>query len=282
MGRWRTPEASSARCCSRSQSRRAAKIPRPNDNVLVGVRGTSQANPLEVLVPSPLVGPGSWMHLQQALASMGVDAVASVDLPDAARPMAYWERTVGGVERTLRQVPADRAVVLVGYSGAGALLPAIGRAIIQRVAAYLFLDAGLPAGGRTRLDTMAAEGPDGAAFAIELASALEAGHRYPEWTDEDLAPLVPDPERRHQVLAEVQPRGRAFWTEPLPIVEPWPDAPCGFLQFSEAYQFAADEARSLGWPVRHLPGSHFQHLVDERAVAQALRALLADLGRTTS
>ena len=246
------------------------------------MRGTSHANPLLVLVPSPLVGPGSWTHLQQALAQLGWDAIVSVDLPDSATPMACWQRTVGGVERTLREVQADRAVVLVGYSGAGALLPAIGRAINQKVAAYLFLDAGLPAGGRSRLETMAAEGPDGAAFAIELASTLEAGHRYPEWTDEDLAPLVPDPERRRQLLAEVQPRSRDFWTEPLPIVEPWPDAPCGFMQFSEGYQFAADEARSLGWPVRHVPGSHFHHLVDEHAVAKALRALLAELGSATS
>jgi hypothetical protein len=244
----------------------------------MAMQGASHGNPLVVLVPSPLVGPGTWTHLQQALASDGLDAVGSVDLPDSAGPMAYWERTVGGVERALCEVPADRAVVLIGYSGAGALLPAIGRAIHQRVAAYVFLDGGLPAGGRNRLDTMADEGPDGAAFAIELASALEAGHRYPEWTDEDLAPLVPDPERRRQLLAEVQPPSREFWTEPLPVVEPWPDAPCGFLQFSEAYQFAADKARSLRWPVRHLPGSHFHHLVDEHAVADALRALLADLG----
>ena len=248
---------------------------------LKGAQGASHGNSLLVLVPSPLVGAGSWAHLQRALSSSGRDAVASVDLPDSAGQMAYWERTVGGVERSLREAPADRAVVLVGYSGAGALLPAIGRAIHQRVTAYLFIDAGLPAGGRSRLESMAAEGPDGAAFAIELASALDAGHRYPEWADEDLTPLVPDPDRRRQLLAEVQPRNRDFWTEPLPVVEPWPDAPCGFLQFSEAYQFAADDALSLGWPVRYLPGSHFHHLVDERAVAQGLLALLADLGRAT-
>ncbi len=231
---------------------------------LKGAQGASHGNSLLVLVPSPLVGAGSWAHLQRALSSSGRDAVASVDLPDSPG---------------LREAPADRAVVLVGYSGAGALLPAIGRAIHQRVTAYLFIDAGLPAGGRSRLESMAAEGPDGAAFAIELASALDAGHRYPEWADEDLTPLVPDPDRRRQLLAEVQPRNRDFWTEPLPVVEPWPDAPCGFLQFSEAYQFAADDALSLGWPVRYLPGSHFHHLVDERAVAQGLLALLADLGR---
>ena len=237
----------------------------------------SQGNPLLVLVPSPLVGPGSWRPLREALTLLGWDSVSSVDLSSAAGPMAYWQRTVGGVERTLREMPAGRAVVLVGYSGAGALLPAIGQSIHQRVAAYVFVDAGLPAGGRSRLDTMAAEGPDGAAFAVELALALDAGHRYPEWTDEDLAPLVPDRERRRQLLAEVQPRGRDFWIEPLPVVEPWPDAPCAFLQFSDAYQFAANDARSLGWAVRYLPGSHFHHLVDERAVAEALLALLADL-----
>ena len=244
----------------------------------MGAQDADQSNPLVVLVPSPLVGPQSWAPLMKALAARGWEAVASVDLPDSGGPMTYWEHTVGGVERTLREVPEDRAVVLVGYSGAGALLPAIGRAIRQPVAAYVFVDAGLPAGGRSRLETMADEGPDGAAFAIELASALEAGHCYPEWTDEDLAPLVPDPERRRQLLAELQPRTRGFWLEPLPVVERWPDAPCAFLQFSEAYQFAADEARSLGWSVRHLPGSHFDHLVDERAVADALLTLLADIG----
>lgn len=245
---------------------------------LNGLQGVSHRNQLLVLVPSPLVGSDSWTYLQRSLTLSGRDAIATVDLPDSAGPMSYWERTVGGVERTLREVPADQAVILVGYSGAGALLPAIGRAMHQRVNAYLFIDAGLPAGGRSRLETMAAEGPDGAAFAIELASALEAGHRYPDWADQDLAPLVPDPERRRQLLAEVQPRNRDFWSEPLPVVQPWPDAPCGFLQFSQAYQFAADGARSLGWPVRHLPGSHFHHLVDEHAVADALGALLADLG----
>jgi hypothetical protein len=244
---------------------------------LMGVHAVSESSPLVVLVPSPLVGPASWAPLQHVLAPMGWDAVASVDLPDSTGPIAHWEHTVGGVERTLRDVPPDRGVVLVGYSGAGALLPAIGRAIRQAVAAYVFLDAGLPAGGRSRLESMSAEGPDGAAFAVELGSALEAGHRYPEWTDADLAPLVPDPERRHQLLAAVQPRGEDFWNEPLPIVQPWPDAPCGFLQFTEAYEFAADAARSLGWPVRHLRAGHFHHLVDERAVADALLALVADL-----
>jgi hypothetical protein len=243
----------------------------------MGVQGAAHSNPLLVLVPSPLVGPESWTPLGVALGARGWESVASVDLPGSAGPMAHWERTVGGVERTLGEVPAERPVALVGYSGAGALLPAIGRAIRQPVAAYVFLDAGLPAGGRSRLETMAAEGPSGAAFAVDLASALEAGHRYPEWTDEDLAPLLRDPERRRQLLAEVQPRARSFWIEPLPVVEPWPDAPCAFLQFSEAYQFAADEAQALGWPVRHLPGSHFHHLVDERGVADALLALLADL-----
>jgi hypothetical protein len=210
----------------------------------------------------------------------GWEALVPVDLRDPAGRQAFWERAVGGVERSLSEAPDGRPVVLVGHSGAGKLLPAIAGAIRQPVAAYIFVDGGLPAGGSSRLEAMPTEGPDGAAFASELASALEAGGRSPEWTDAELVPFVPDPERRRELLAELRPRGRDFWTEPLPTVSPWPDAPGGYLQFSETYRFAAERARAMGWPVRHLPGSHFHHLVDARAVADALLALLAQIGQS--
>jgi hypothetical protein len=245
----------------------------------MNVRDLSPRGQLLVLVTSPLLGPSSWSPLREELAARGWETLVPVDLRDPTGRQAFWERAVGGVERSLSEVPHGRPVVLVGHSGAGKLLPAIAGAIRQPVAAYIFVDAGLPAGGKSRLQAMPSEGPDGAAFASELASALEAGGRYPEWTDAELAPLVPDPKRRRVLLTELRPRGREFWTEPLPTVAPWPDAPCAYLQFSDGYEWPAGLARSLGWPVRHLPSGHFHQLVDERDVADVLLELLAQIGQ---
>jgi hypothetical protein len=104
---------------------------------------------------------------------------------------------------------------------------------------------------------------------------------FPSWSDEDLRPLIPDVDRRHALLGELRSRGPDFWTEELPSVSIKPDAPCGYLQFSDAYQSAADAARRAGWPTHHLPAGHFHQVVDPSAVADALIELLA-LPRATA
>jgi hypothetical protein len=235
--------------------------------------------PLLVLVASPLLGPSSWSPLADELSSRGWETLISVDEPDQPGRRPFWQSTVAGVERSLREVSNDRSVALIGHSGAGTLLPAASLAIRQLVVACLLVDAGLPAHGGSRLESMAGEGPDGAAFAAELATILDAGGRYPQWTAADLAPLIPDAARRDQLLAELRPRGRDFWTEPLPTVGPRPEPPYAYLQFSDTYRSAAGRARAMGWPVRHLPAGHFHHLVDEQAVADALLWLLAQITR---
>jgi hypothetical protein len=239
---------------------------------------TRSRDALLVLVASPLLGLGSWAPLREALASRGWASVAAHETRDPLNRRPFWQRTVDGVEQRLRGEPDGRTVVLVGHSGAGPLLPAVAGAIGQRVAAYLFVDAGLPAPGISRLGAIAAEGPHGAGLATELAAILDAGGRFPEWTDAELAPLIPDAERRRQVLAELRPRGRDYWSEPLPTVSGWPHAPCAYLSFSEPYQPAAERATAMGWQLRHLPGGHFHHLVDEHGVADALLKLLAEIG----
>jgi hypothetical protein len=230
-----------------------------------------------VFVASPLLGPTSWAPLREALASGGWESVIAHEVRDPLNRRPFWQRTVDGVERSLREVPDSRPVALVGHSGAGPLLPAAAGAIRQPVAASLFVDAGLPAPGISRLDAIAAEGPQGAASAKDLAAILGAGRRFPEWTSAELTPLVPDGERRRQLLAELRPRGGDFWTEPLPTVSGWADARCAYLRFSEPYELAAEHARAMGWPVRQLPGGHFHHLVDEHAVADSLQALVAEI-----
>jgi pimeloyl-ACP methyl ester carboxylesterase len=168
---------------------------------------------------------------------------------------------------TLRGAPAGQPLVLVGHSGAGALLPKLGEALGRPVAAYVLVDAGIHSDGLSRLEMMVAED---APFAGQLRAQLEAGGRYPEWTDDQLHDAIPDDERRAAVLAEMRPRGLDFFSEAIPVPAGWPDAPVAYLQFSPGYDVPAAKAREMGWPVREIEGGHFLMLIDPETVAEAI------------
>jgi hypothetical protein len=227
-----------------------------------------------VLLHSPLVGVESWGRLPQALGRGGVAAVAVAVGGDDRPPFA--ERYVrGAVDGVVAARVRPGPLVLVGHSGAGPLLAAVGtrlRAAGRPCAGYLFCDAGLPEDGASRLDLLAVEDQTTAeAFRAEL----ERGGRFPEWGDAELAPLVPDPAARAALIGSLRPRGLAFFTEPLPVAAGWPDAPCGFLRLSAAYDGWAAAAAAKGWPTAGLDAGHFHPLVDPDGVAAALLALLA-------
>ena len=227
-----------------------------------------------VLLPSPLVGVESWGRLPEALGRGGVGAVAVAVDGDDRPPFA--ERYVRGAVKGVLAEPARPApLVLVGHSGAGPLLGAVGvglRAAGRPCAGYLFCDAGLPQDGASRLELLAVEDE---AMAEAFRAELERGGRFPEWGDAELAPVVPDPGARAALIGSLRPRGLAFFTEPLPPAPGWPDAPCGFLRLSAAYDRWAEAAAARGWPTAGLDAGHFHPLADPDGVAAALLAVLA-------
>jgi hypothetical protein len=227
-----------------------------------------------VLLHSPLVGVESWGVLPAALERGGVAAVALAIEGDERAPFAqrYVSGAVAGV---LEAAPAGGSVVLVGHSGAGPLLGAVGnglRAGGRAAGGYLFCDAGLPRAGASRLDLLAEEDQE---LAAGFRAELEGGGRFPAWSDAELAPLVPDAEARAALVGSLRPRGLEFFTEPLPADPGWPDAPCGFLRLSAAYDHWAEAAAAAGWPVARLDAGHFHPLADPGGVAAALLQLLA-------
>jgi hypothetical protein len=226
------------------------------------------------LLHSPLVGVESWGTLPEALGRAGVGAVAVAVDGDDRPPFAerYVRAAVAGV---LAAGPGPGPPVLVGHSGAGPLLGAIGAGLGSAgrpAGGYLFCDAGLPEDGASRLDLLAAEDPE---MAAAFREELERGGRFPEWGDADLEPLVPDPAARAALVGSLRPRGLGFFTEPLPPAAGWPDAPCGFLRLSAAYDGWARVAAARGWPTAALDAGHFHPLVDPDGVATALLGLLA-------
>ncbi|MHB8576216.1 MAG: alpha/beta fold hydrolase, partial [Dehalococcoidia bacterium] len=218
-----------------------------------------------------------WALVAEALRRSGCDVLLpALDDGDdeAAAALPFWRRHVASVAAALDGEPERRPLILVGHSGAGALLPAIRRLAGRAVAAYLFVDAGIPNHGESRL------GPSDSddAWARELLPVLQAGGAFPTWSDADLRDLIPDDRSRARLLAELHPRGITFWTEAIPVFDGWPDAPCGFLHFSGPYDAAAKRARREGWPYRRLAGGHFHMLVDPDAVAAALIELAGAVG----
>ncbi len=231
------------------------------------------ADPLLVLLHSPLTGPRAWGWLPAELRAAGRETVA-VEVTEDDRP-PYAQRYVASAALQIARAAGPQPVVLVAHSWAGPLLPQIGfarRSARAPVAGYVFCDASLPRPGTpTRLELLEFEDP---ALAAELRAVLEAGGRFPAWTDADLRPLVPDDHDRAALLRSVRPRPLDFFTEPLPSAPDWPDAPCAYLRTSEAFDRPARIAASRGWPVASRDGGHFAALVDPQGLARDLLALL--------
>jgi hypothetical protein len=204
----------------------------------------STAPPTFVLIASPLVGPAGWRWLASELSSRGSPVVVPELAPTDA-PAPVWPAHVA---RILEQVPAG-AVVLVGHSAAGRLVPlvAAGRA---DPSICVFVDAQLP------VDLLA---PDADEWFHAHVRSIAVGDVLPPWSEwwgpEAWDALVPDPDRRAELAGALPRLTVAAATE----VPPAPDRPVGraaYLRLSPVFDRQADVARALGWPVRDLDGGH--------------------------
>lgn len=226
-----------------------------------------------VLLHSPLIGAGSWGRLPELLRAAGCLVAVPAIFDDGSPPYAH--RYVAAAALELADLDLVAPLALVGHSGAGPLLPQLAAttgAAGRRVGGYVFVDAGVARPGASRLTLLESEDR---ALATGLRAHLEAGGRFPEWSDADLAAELPDTRVRAELLRSVRPRGEDFFTETVPMPADWPDAPCGYLQLSPAYDAVAAQARARGWPVRELGGGHFAALTRPEPVAAALLELIA-------
>ena len=179
----------------------------------------------------------------------------------------FWKQHASSVVQALTHLPRNDAVVLVAHSGAGPLLPAIRQVIANPIKAYVFVDAGIPRDGATRLDLMKSEDPE---WARQFEESLQRGERFPNWNSADLREIVPDEKLREKLVAEIHPRRLEFFTEPIPVFDEWPDAPCIYIQLSAPYEKPAAQARQAGWATHELRAGHFHMLVDAKAVADII------------
>jgi hypothetical protein len=220
-----------------------------------------------VFVHSPLVGVLTWSLVAEHVRQQGYACILPVltDHADSTEP--FWKQHAEAVSQAVAHLPVDQRLTLVAHSGAGLLLPAIRRLIPNPIDAYLFVDAGIPRDGLSRLDLIKMESQEwGEAFHQELLR----GRQYPIWSIDDLQEVLPNEALRQQMVAEIQPRTLNFFTEAIPVSRDWPDAPCAYIQLSEGYAFYTQQARASGWVVKEFQAGHFHMLVDAPAVAGAV------------
>jgi pimeloyl-ACP methyl ester carboxylesterase len=225
--------------------------------------------PTFALLHSPLAGPSTWATVAGELTRRGCAAMAP-SLTETGHAGPYWERHAEAFAQSLSGLPARSAVVLVGHSGAGALLPAIGHRLSRRIGGYVLVDGRIPDGRRSRLELLAEDAPGTAA---QLRQRLAARESYPTVAHMPYGDWIPDRRLRQQVLDELRPRDGDYWTERIPLPSSWPDAPCGYLGFTPEHRGSASRARRLGWAVVSLDAGHFHMLVEPAAVSDELLRL---------
>jgi pimeloyl-ACP methyl ester carboxylesterase len=221
-----------------------------------------------LLVHSPLVGCETWAPVARDLAGDGY----AVTVPDLAGAVSAGPPYHLRQARMIADSAAGEPVILIGHSRAGPLLATAGTMLGEAVQGYVFVDARLPAPGRSWMET-ATPG-----LAARLREMTDSQGRLPPWSqwwgEEELAALLPDPATRRHFAAGCPRLPLAMLEEVHPPAPGWPDSRGGYLQLSEAYEGEAARARELGWPVRQLPSHHLGLLTEPGHVAGEIRQLI--------
>lgn len=154
----------------------------------------------------------------------------------------YYPRLAATVADAIADAGGE-GVVLVGHSGAGALLPAVADATPATVTAAVYVDALLPQPGASLFDTL----PDeirGQLLGLARDGRLPPWHEwFPPGTVEE---LLPDPQLRTRFCAELPGLPLAYFEEPTPAPAGAAPPPGGYLQLSDAYADTAQRAERNG------------------------------------
>lgn len=215
------------------------------------------------------MGPSTWERVAAELNGRQRRTLVPTLTDDATSSDPYWQQHAQAVAQAATQLPANEQLVLVAHSGAGPLLPAIREQLQQSVVRYIFVDAGMPHHNLTRLEQMALDDAD---WAASFRTSLEQGARYPTWQADDLQSIIPLAEARRRLVAEIKPRDLSFFNEPIPVFADWPDAPGAYIHFTPPYNYAAERAAKMGWPVHKHAAGHFHMLVNPQQIASLLLA----------
>ena len=223
-----------------------------------------------LLAHSPLVGPGTMAPLAASLRERSFDVVVPDLTAVAQAPPPRWKWYSDAVIAAAGSSASK--IVVVGHSGAGAFLPAIGSQLGERRGPLVFVDAVIPP----------ADAPhETSASMSDLLDDLTVDGTLPKWfhwwPSETIERLVPDRTARAQLLAEMPQLPRAFYDEAIPTPREWARWPCAYLRLSAAYDDELTEATARGWPSLSFESTHLGLFTEPDAVAERIEELVIAL-----
>lgn len=216
------------------------------------------------LLHSPVVGPSTWRWVAEALRNADHEVIVP-DLVAAAisgDPLTYADAAIDACD--------DNDVVLVGHSGAGAILPLVAQGLTHAPRLTVFVDAGLPP-----CEGSFTAGGDFIGRLRELAIDGVLPRWSQWWRAGLLETLVPDADRREAIEGELPKIPIRFYETSIDVPEGWCAAPGAYVLLSDGYRSDADRALELGWPIVERPGRHLDIANNGDAIAD----LLIELGR---
>jgi hypothetical protein len=198
-----------------------------------------------------LVGPSSLARLADAAAVAGL-RVSLPDLTSVAESDSPHDVFCGLAVDAGRKM--ETAPLVVGHSGAGVFLPAIGSAIGD-VAGLVFVDAVVPP----------AEGVHSTSPPMRemLDSVTEAGvlRRWLSWwPEETIVGLLPYEADRAELEADMPRVPRSFYDHDVKVPPGWSRGRCAYLMLSNAYETELHDAAERGWPTARLDSHHLAPL----------------------
>jgi hypothetical protein len=219
--------------------------------------------PSLLLVPSPLLGPSTWIKLAAA-ARRTFERVEVADIRGAigAGP-EMWPHMVRLAKEAAR--PLRGEITVVGHSGAGAILPGVGAALGTDLDRLVFVDAVIPprSGGHRYPDAIR-----------ELVASMAEDGLLPPWLDwwppATVADLVPAGDDL-QMLRSDQPRVPLRWfDEVVPVPAGWSESACSYVRLSPAYDTELGKAVDWGWATASLDSTHLGMISDPESVLEAI------------
>lgn len=159
-------------------------------------------------------------------------------------------------------------VAVIGHSGAGPFLPAIGAALGPATVS-VFVDAVVPpkSGSHRTPDSMR-----------ELLDRQTVNGTLQRWLDwwppEAVARILPDPADREQLTADMPDLPRAFYDRDVGVPPQWSERPCGYVQLSAAYDADHAEAIARGWPTVQLAATHLATFTEPSEVLEGIRRVI--------
>jgi hypothetical protein len=204
-----------------------------------------------------LLGPAVLQPLAAQLRARGETADVHDLRPQVDQAEVWPERYA----RAAVSAPAD---VVLGFSGAGVVLPSV--AVAAGATRVIWVDAVIPARSGATV-------PDDD-IRSRIAGLVRDG-RIADWTtwwgEDVFDQLVPDPALRAAIRAEGHELPANFYDVAVPVPGHWPEDGARYVQLSPAYEDAADEARARGWTVTgHQHGSHLDIAVAPAGVVALL------------